>query len=145
MWGMILAGTVAAAAGWIWGLSFPINKALWTSSYVLWTGGLALYLLAFCYGMIEIKNWKTWSRPFEIFGVNAIAVYVLHILFLKLQNLIHLPRMDGTPGNLRFYITEHLFGGASLQNASLFYALGYVFLWLVVLWTLDRRKVYIRV
>jgi predicted acyltransferase len=142
---MIAASLVFVNAGLLWGRSFPINKALWTSSYVLWTGGLALLLLALCYWLIEIKNWRTWSKPFEIFGLNAIAVYLLHILFLKIQNLIHLPRPDGSSGNLRFFITQHLFGWASLQNASLFYALGYTLLWLVVLWTLYRRKIFIKI
>lgn len=144
-WGMLLAGVVSAAGGWIWGMTFPINKALWTSSYVLWTGGLALILLAACYWLIEIKNWRVWSKPFEIFGLNAIVAYLLHVFFLKVQNLIHLPRLDGTPGNLRFYLTEHLFGWASLQNASLFYALSYTGLWLAVVWQLYRKKLWIRV
>jgi predicted acyltransferase len=142
---MISAGTIIAIWGWHWDPWFPINKPLWTSSYVLWTGGLALYLLAACYWLIEIKNWRRWSKPFEVLGVNAIAAYLLHVLFLKIQNLIHVPRLDGTPGNLRFFITEHLFGWASLQNASLFYALSYTLLWLAVLWTLHRRKIYIKI
>jgi predicted acyltransferase len=145
VYGMVTAGLVAAALGWAWGAIFPINKALWTSSYVLWTGGLALFLLAFCYWTIEIKNWRRWGRPFEIFGVNAIAVYMLHILFLKIQNLIHLPRLDGTPGNLRFYLSEHLFGWTTPQNASLFYALSYTLLWLGVLTLLYRRKITIKI
>jgi predicted acyltransferase len=143
--GLIIAGTTCAAMGWAWDKWFPINKALWTSSYVLWTAGLALYLLALCYGLIEIKGWKRGSRPFEIFGINAIAAYLLHVFFLKVQNLIHLPRLDGTPGNLRFFITEHLFGWASLQNASLFYALSYVLLWWVLLSTLYRRKIFLKI
>jgi len=77
--------------------------------------------------------------------VNAIAAYLLHVLFLKIQNLIHLPHLDGTQGNLRFYITEHFFGWASPQNASLFYALGYTLLWLAVSWILYRRKIWIKV
>jgi predicted acyltransferase len=145
VWGMISAGTVSAIWGWKWGAFFPINKALWTSSYVLWTAGMALYLLAVCYWLIEVKGWRRWSKPFEIFGINAITAYLLHVVFLKIQNLIHLPRMDGTPGNLRFYISEHLFGWTCLQNASLFYALSYTLLWGFVLWTLDRRKIYIKI
>jgi predicted acyltransferase len=143
--GLIIAGTAALAAGWLWGRVFPINKALWTSSYVLWTGGWALYLLAFLYWVIDVKDWKRWSKPFEIFGVNAIAAYLLHILFLKIQNRIPIPRLDGSPGNLRLYLSEHLFGWTSLENASLLYALGYTFLWLIVLGLLYRRKIFLKV
>jgi predicted acyltransferase len=143
--GLMLAGVLAAAAGWFWGQVFPINKALWTSSYVLWTGGLALCLLALCYGALDIRQRRGWSRPFEIFGLNAIAAYMLHILFLKIQNRIPMPRLDGSPGNLRLYLSEHLFGWASLENASLMYALSYTLLWLGVLYLLYRRKLFLKV
>lgn len=143
--GMLIAGLVSCSIGWIWGYYFPINKALWTSSYVLWTGGLALLLLALCYGLIEIQNWRRWSTPFIIFGTNAIAAYFLHIFFLKIQAIIHVQRIDGSPGNLRIYITEHLFGWASLPTASLLYALSYTLFWLLILWVLYRNKIFIKI
>lgn len=143
--GMMAGGLALLIGGWEWGRRFPINKALWTSSYVLWTGGLALYVLGIYYWLIEINGWRAWSKPFQIFGVNAIAAYVLHIIFLKVQNLIHLPQPDGTPGNLRFYITQHLFGWASPLNASLLYALSYATFWLAVLWLLHRRRIFIKI
>lgn len=87
--GMLVAGSLALLVGWTWGQWFPINKALWTSSYVLWTGGLALYGFAVCYGLIEIKRWHRWSKPFEILGVNAIFVYFFHVFFLKIQLWTH--------------------------------------------------------
>lgn len=143
-WGMIFAGVIAAAIGWVWGWWFPINKNLWSSSFVLWTGGLGLCLYGLCYWLIEIKNWRRWSKPFEIFGINAIAAYVLHIMFLKLQNLIHISA-NGSTTNLRLYITDHLFGWASLQNASLLYAISYVLFWLLVLGILYRCKIFIKI
>jgi predicted acyltransferase len=143
--GMTTTGIVILIIGWIWGLSFPINKGLWTSSYVLWTGGLALLLLAFCYWLIEIKQWKIGLKPFEIFGINAIAAYFLHIFFLKIQAIIHIPRLDGSMGNLRIFITEHLFGWASLHNASLMYAVSYVLFWLAILAVLYCNKIFIRI
>lgn len=143
--GMSMAGISALLIGWLWGLWFPINKALWTSSYVLWTGGLALLVLAFCYWTIDIRGWKRWCKPLEIFGVNAMAAYILHIFFLKMQLMITLPNRDGFPGNLRSFITEHLFGWASPPDASLLYALSYTFFWLVILTILYRKKIYIRI
>ncbi|KTC86646.1 acyltransferase family protein [Legionella brunensis] len=138
--GMIVAGILSLVVGWFWGLEFPINKALWTSSYVLWTGGLALLVLGLCYWLIEIKGWKKWSKPLEIFGVNALAVYFLHILLLKIQLMI-----TTTSGNLRLFITDHLFGWASMQNASLFYALTYTLFWLFILTILYRKKIFIKI
>jgi predicted acyltransferase len=134
------AGILLCALGWIWGFSFPINKALWTSSYVLWTGGLALLLLGVCSWLVEVRGIRRWSRPFEIFGLNAIAVYVMHVLGLKIQNLIHI----GT-SNLRFFLTEHLFGGVAPKDASLLYALSYTFLWFVVLSGLYRKRIFLKI
>lgn len=143
--GIIITGILAFAVGWLWGLWFPINKVIWTSSYVLFTGGLALVFLAWCYWLIEIKHWQICFRFFEIFGVNAIAAYFLHIFFLKIQSMILLQRQDGSLGNLRIFISEHLFWRVSLQNASLLYALTYTILWFIVLWFLYRQKIFIKI
>jgi len=143
--GCIQGGIVFLLSGWKWGQYFPINKALWTSSYVLVTTGLALLAFGICYWLIEIQGWKTWSKPFEIFGTNAILAYVLHVFFLKVQNRILLTRPAGTSINLRFYLSEHLFGWASPENASLGYALLYTLFWFVILWILYRRKIIIKI
>jgi predicted acyltransferase len=143
--GLLLAGVLCLLAGWAWGSFFPINKALWTSAYVLWTAGLALLLLGFCYGTIEIKQWKSWSRPFEVFGVNAILAYTLHVLFFKIQLMIKISTQAGTTENLRAFLTEHLFGWASLPNASLLYALTGVLFWWVVMWLLYQKRIFIKV
>jgi len=139
--GMVTAGILSMMAGMLWGQFFPINKALWTSSYVLWTGGLALLLLALCYWLIEVKAWVKWSKPFEFFGKHAMLAFVLHVMFLKIQAIISMPMIDGSLGNLRLYLTQHLFGWASLQNASLLYALSYTLLWLflIKLYTLFKK------
>ncbi|WED44444.1 acyltransferase family protein [Legionella cardiaca] len=138
--GMVIAGVLCSIAGILWGLWFPINKSLWTSSYVLWTGGLALLILGFCYWLIDIKGWKKWSKPFEIFGVNALTAYFLHVFFIKIQIMVVIP-----PGNLRSYLTEHLFGWASSVNASLLYALSYTLFWLLILTVLYRNKIFIKI
>jgi predicted acyltransferase len=143
--GLIAAGIAALGLGWVWSFWFPINKALWTSSFVMWTAGFALCLLAVLYGVIEIKHRRAWSKPFEILGVNAIAAYFLHIFFLKVQQLIPLQLPDGSMGNLRLFITAHLFGWASLEMASLLYAVSYVLFWLLVLWMLYRRNIFIKI
>lgn len=131
--GMTAAGCIALIAGWVWGLWFPINKTLWTSSYVLFTGGIALLVLAGCYWLIEVKAWVKWSKPFEIFGINAMIAYLLHVLFLKIQAMILTPPINGSPGNLRLYLTEYCFGWTSSQMASLLYACSYMLLWLLII------------
>lgn len=145
MFSLALAGICLAALGWLWGLSFPINKGLWTSSFVLWTGGFALVLLTVLYGLIEIKHWQAGFKPFEIFGLNAIAAYFLHIFFLKIQAIIQFTTVDGSSVSSRIYLTDHLFGSFSPHNASLLYAISYVLVWLGGLTLLYRKKIFIKI
>lgn len=141
-----IAGVVGLAAGLMWGRWFPINKQIWTSSYVLFTAGVALVILAFCLWRIEIQGRGRWLRMFEVFGVNGIIAYVLPILDLKIQNRIPTLNPDGTAGNLRLLITHHLFEGwTSPPMASLLYALAHTLLWFVLLRALYRRRIFIRI
>ncbi len=137
--GMVIVGIFAMIMGELWGQWFPINKSLWTSSYVAWAGGLALLVLALCYWLIEMKKLVKWSKPLEVFGMNAMLAFFLHVLFLKIQATIPMPLADGSSGNLRLYITEHLFGWASLQNASLLYACSYAILWLLIIIVYSKK------
>jgi len=145
LYGMRLAGMIALIAGWFWGLWFPINKSLWTSSYVLWTGGIAILLLTLCYWLIDVRNVKRWSRPFEIFGVNALAAYFLHSFFLKIQSMITFTNANGSVIDLRQFITDHIFGWASAENASFMYAATYLGLWLLLLSALYKKRIFIKV
>ena len=137
---MITAGFSMAMLGWLWGIIFPINKALWTSSYVLWTAGIALLVFALLYWLIEIKCWKKWSKPFEIFGVSALAAYVLHVLFLKIQAMIRFSVADDITINLRVYITQHLFPFSNLKIASLLYAISYTLFWFLIVLLIYIKK-----
>ena len=127
--GTLVAASVALSLGWLWGYSLPINKAMWTSSYVLWTGGLALLVYAGCFAWVEIKQWRIGGAFFALFGRNALWVFVLHVFFLKLQAIILVMNSQGQFVSLRVFLTEYLFGWASLKNASLLYALSYTGLW----------------
>ena len=135
VWGLALAGAAAAAAGAVWSLWLPLNKSLWTSSYVLYTGGLAAMTLAACYWVLDVRGWRAWAGPLEVLGVNAIAAYVLPILGLK---FLVLTRVGGE--QLRIRICDLMFGTwLSPMNASLAFALSYLALWTGVFW-LFRRK-----
>ncbi|HEX8889626.1 MAG TPA: heparan-alpha-glucosaminide N-acetyltransferase domain-containing protein, partial [Pyrinomonadaceae bacterium] len=93
--GLFFAGACAVVVGWAWHFFFPINKSLWTSSYVVFTAGMALELLAVCYWLVDIKGYKRWSKPFVIFGVNALALFVFSGLLARLMGIIKLPSGDG--------------------------------------------------
>ncbi len=144
--GLFVAGAVCVAVGWAWNAFFPINKALWTSSYVLFTGGLALQFLAICYWIIDIKGYRRWAKPFEVFGVNAIALYVVADLIAELLGLINLTGSDGAKIPLGSWIYDHLFASwASPLNASLAFAITFVLVCLGLMWILYRRKLFIKV
>lgn len=137
---MLLVGTLLAILGWCWSFVFPFNKPLWSSSYVLWTGGLAFLAFGLCFALIEIKRYKTWSSPFVLFGKHALLIYMLHVLFLKIQAIILVPSTQGSLVNLRIYITDFLFGNLTSLNASLCYAITYTLFWLCVLKCINRQN-----
>lgn len=137
---MIITGIGLVFAGWFWGLVFPINKSLWSSSYVLWTSGWAYFIYALCFVLIEMKQWIRWSKPFVLFGKNAMLVYMLHVLFLKIQAIILVHNTRGEAMNLRHYITNTLFHSFSPENASLCYAISYTLFWLFVLTVLSKWR-----
>ena len=138
--GLFVAGAVLVAIGWAWNAFFPINKALWTSSYVMFTGGLALQFLALCYWLIDIKGYRRWAKPFEIFGLNAIALYVLADL---LANFFDLIKVGGDSLGGRIY---NFFGSwLSPNNASLAFAIFFVLVCFFFMWLLYRRRIFIKI
>ncbi len=139
--GMFVVGAICVALGWAWNAFFPINKALWTSSYVLFTGGLALQFLAFCYWLIDIKGYRRWAKPFEVFGLNAIALYVVADLIAVSLGLIKVGE-----GSLGGWIYDRVFASwASPVNASLAFAICFVLVCLVLMWILYRRRIFLKV
>ncbi|MDD5656106.1 MAG: heparan-alpha-glucosaminide N-acetyltransferase domain-containing protein [Elusimicrobia bacterium] len=141
--GLLLAGAPMIAAGLIWGRFFPINKSLWTSSYVLYTGGLAACALSLCYWAADIAGWKAWGRPFEALGRNALTAYVVPILMLKFLVLTKVAGAGGETPQLRVWLCDRLFGfWLSPLNASLAFALAYLGLWTAVFWALYRKNIF---
>ena len=143
---MFFSGLVLMAVGWAWSFWFPINKSLWTSSYVVYTAGLALSFLGFCYWLIDIKGYKKWAKPFVIFGVNALALYVFSGLVSKLLGLIKVTGAEGKSTSLQGWIFDVMFLPlASPINASLMFAISYILMWLFLMWLLYRKRIYIKV
>lgn len=128
--GLAVAGAACLAAGGLWGQSFPVNKIIWTSTFVLWAGGWSLLLLALFYGIIDGLRWRAWAFFFIVIGANAIVAYLLpHIVdFEKLSQFF----FEGTArvaGN---------FGPAIIAG-------GAVALTWLVLYHLYRHGMYLRV
>lgn len=144
--GIFFFGVVLFAVGWCWNLIFPFNKALWTSSYVVVTAGLALCFLGFCYWLIDIKSYTKWTKPFVIFGSNALALYFGAEMTAKILDLIQVTDKTGDPQALQGWIFQTIFLPlASPINASLIYAVCFILFWLFVMWILYRRKIFIKI
>ncbi|MFH0734620.1 MAG: DUF5009 domain-containing protein [bacterium] len=139
-------GCIIMLAGYIWSGWFPINKSLWTSSYVLYTGGLAMLFLASCYWLIDVKGIKWWTKPFVVYGMNAITVFFLSGLVAKSMGLYTWMTPDGIEISLKGYLFESMFlSWLDPINASLAWALTYITLWLGLMWILYAKKIFIKV
>jgi predicted acyltransferase len=143
---MFFFGVCLTAIGWCWSLVFPLNKSLWTSSYVVYTAGLALCFLSFCYWLIDIKGYKKWTKPFVIFGVNALVLFVGSGVLGRILGLIKLPSADGKTISLQKAIFDNVFLPlASPINASLLYAISFILVWLFLMWLLYRKRIFIKI
>lgn len=143
---MFCVGILATILGLIWDLSFPINKSLWTSSFVLYTGGLATVGLALCYWLIDVQGYRKATKPFVVYGVNAITVFFLSGLIPRIMSMIRVKMPDGTEAGSNQWIYQTVFTpGFSPVNASLAWAVTFVSIWLLILWIMYRKNIIIKV
>ena len=137
-------GTAATIAGLIFSAFFPVNKNLWTSSYVLVTGGLALIGLALCMYLIEVRRKTAWSKPFVVLGVNAIAAYTFASLLSTILYSITLS-VGGGPTSLQEVIYRNAFGWiGDPYVASASFGIAFVVVTWLFAWVLYRRKWFIK-
>lgn len=130
---LLLTGVAAALVGWWWSAWLPLNKALWTPSFALWTGGLAAVALAAAHGWIDRLGHRPWGRAF---GMNAIGAYagawVSSVLLAA----------SGLMGPLYATVFGPVGARLGLQAQSLAFAVAFVAVWAVIVWVLDRRGWY---
>jgi predicted acyltransferase len=143
--GMVAAGSLLVPAGLVWGLVFPINKNLWTSSYVVFTAGTALLLLGAMYWLIDVRKLRgVWEEWMVVYGMNAIAVFVASGMLSKAMGRARVGGVEGT--SLYNWIYETVFRSwAGDYNGSLAFALTYVAFWLGMIWILHAKKIYIKI
>lgn len=141
--GMFVFGFAGVAAGEFFNRWFPINKKLWTSSYVLFAAGLSLICLALCYWVLDIKQWRgRWTKFFLVFGMNPIAAYVFsEVISHALDNF----RTAAGP-DWQESVYQHFFAVlGSPANASLFYAIVYVGLCWAAMSVLYRKGIFLKI
>jgi predicted acyltransferase len=149
--GLLLAGFVSLAAGSLWNLWFPLNKNLWTSSFVLFAGGCALIGLAACYWLIDVRRfhettigrWLTW--PWLVFGSNAIVAYAVSEVVVEVMAWIKVPH-DGKSVTAWFWIYDHfLMHGQSTKLTSVAFAVAFVIFCFLPNWLLWRRRIFVKI
>jgi predicted acyltransferase len=139
-------GILSVIAGLLWDLEFPINKALWTSSYVLYTGGLATMSLALSYWIIDVNKYNRFTKPFVIYGVNAITVFFVSGLLPRLINMIKIEQANGEKvGALTAFYQKFFVPYFSPINASLAYAIFVILFFYVILWAMYKKNIIIKV
>jgi predicted acyltransferase len=144
--GMFAAGSIAMMAGLMWHWSFPINKNLWTSSYVLFTAGMAAVALATCMWIIEEHRVTAWTKPFVIYGMNPIIAFVGSGITARLIYSIFKVNAGGQQISLQAWIHRTFYTSwLAPRNASLLFAITFVLVWLAILWVLYRRRIFLKV
>ncbi len=143
----LVAGCVGLLAlGYFWSIWFPLNKKMWTSSYVLVAAGYSLALFALAFWAIELRGWrKGWTRPWLVFGSNAIVAYMFSELLPGVMGLIRIPSGNGTVP-LHQYLFTHVF--AHIPNpgwAAFAWSVSFTAVCFIPVWVLYRMKIFVKV
>jgi len=144
--GLFAAGSIAMVLGLMWNWSFPINKSLWTSSYVLFTAGMACVALATIMWIVDYVNVKWWTKPFVVFGVNPIVAFVGSGVMARLIYTLWHVNYQGKSIALQDAIYQIVFlPWLPPRVASLAFAISFVLLWYGILLVLYKRNIILKV
>ncbi len=146
MSGLFAVGSIGMMLGLMWSWSFPINKSLWTSSYVLFTAGMACVVLATCMWIIDYKNVRGWTKPWVVFGVNPIVAFVGSGMFARLIYTLWTVNYEGKTVPLQKVLYERGFHSWLPDRlASFAFALAFLFFWYLILAWLYKKKIFLKV
>ena len=152
--GLFVTGAVLIFTGFMWDMVFPINKKIWTSSYTVYTTGLALIVLSVLIYLIEFKKATgAWSRFFDVFGKNALFIFALSGILPRLLALIRINYGVTAQGEPRFLTPFNWFYEqlckpilpSDPRIGSLIYAVCFIAMMWFFAWWMDRKKIYIKV
>jgi predicted acyltransferase len=139
---LVALGIAALVLGLIWNIWMPINKSLWTSSFVVYTAGYFMIALALFIWLIDIKGWKSLAKPLFIYGANPLFIYVLAAFWAHAYGLIP---VAGEAGNLYQAMYLALAKFMDPLNASLAFALIHVVLFWFISLILYKKNIFIKV
>lgn len=144
--GMFFAGLLLVVTGLTMNVWLPINKNIWTSTYSVFMAGLALTSLGFLSWLIDAKGFKWWTKPFVVFGMNPITVYLLSETLDETLRFLGMTDQSGSYLSLRQFLYRHYFLPlASPINASLLFAVAYLLLMYVVAWIMWRKHWFVKI
>jgi len=143
---IFVGGNLLLVTGLILDIWLPINKSLWTSSYAVFMAGMAMDCFGVCYWLIDVQGWRKWAKPFAIYGMNAITVFVLAGVLVRISMEIKMGgSVTGQKQALKTWLYEHIFAHVNdLKIASLLWALMYVLLLYLVAYVMYRQKWFVR-
>jgi predicted acyltransferase len=145
--GLAAASAASLAVGYLWSLSFPLNKNMWTSSFVLVAAGYSLALLTVAFWAVEQRGWrKGWTWPWLVFGSNAIAVYMFSELMPGVLYNISIPSGAGRRSDLISWIFVHTFAHIPDRGWAAFaYSVSFTAFCFIPVWILYRKKIFLKV
>ena len=144
--GLFACGALLMMVGLMWHWVFPINKTLWTSSYVVFTGGMALVTLATCMWIIDVQGWKRWTKFFVIYGTNPMIAFLGSGLMARITVTLWKVQTRDGPESASWVVYQAIFAPIlEPRVASLGYAVTFVLIWFVILWALWRRNIFLKV
>jgi predicted acyltransferase len=142
---MVLWGMSYLVMGQLWDFWFPINKKLWTSSYVLFTTGCALLVLAACYELIEVRKRKSWSNPLEVLGLNPILVFVGSVLVIKLLAKTQVGTGKDAPSTYAWINQTFFQSWAGSLNGPLLFSIITLLFWFLVAYVMYKQRWFLKV
>lgn len=148
--GLLVAGCWLCLAGVLWSIWMPINKRIWTSSYTVFTAGMALLCLGVAYHAVDIRGIRRVFEPFRVYGMNAIFAFVASGMMAVALGNITVPAGAGAGAAEAVSIQSRIYDAlvalpGDERVASLLFALGFVALWGAITWWMDRRGVHLKI
>ena len=144
--GMFAVGALGMVAGLMWNWVFPINKSLWTSSYVLFTAGMGTIVLATCIWVVDVLGMRRWTTPAVVFGMNPLVAFLGSGMMARGIYTLITVDVGGERMPIQKLIYERGFHSwLDARNASLLFAVTFVFLWALLLWGLYHKRIFLKV
>jgi predicted acyltransferase len=144
---LLIGGALLVLAGYLWNLSFPLNKKIWSSSFVLYTAGWATVLMGVFIFVIDVLGYKLWSHPFLVFGLNPLFIFVFAGVWAKTLGFIRWTDHLGEMETLRGWLYKNVFESMGLQpiDTSLLYSLVHIVFFWAIVYFMYKKKIFIKV